>query len=131
MTHLWEAKHSYYCNEGNYFSRESVASHYDTWDEFMDENGDCDPDMNLLFRWDWDETDEETCESTFRGNTAERNGALKLFWMGQRKGLYRYTIVKVSRDDESAVAAFLQERFEHLVELWEPLRLVSAGEEGK
>jgi len=131
VTHLWEAKHSYYCNEGNYFSRESVASQYDTWDEFMDEDGDADFDMNLLFRWDWEETDEDTDEPTVRGDTAERNGTLKLFWMGQRKGLYRYTIVKVSRDDEPSVIAFLQERFEHLVALWEPLRLAAAGEEGK
>lgn len=122
MKHLWEQNHSYYCNEGNYFTSESVESAYDSWDDFFEENGDSDFDMNLLFRWDWEETDEETGEPTFRGDTSERNGTLKLFWIGQRKGLYRYSLVKVCRDDEPKVISFLKERFNHLVNLWSPLK---------
>ena len=53
MPHLWEIKHPYYCNEGNYFARESCCTEYGSWADFMEEGGDSDFDMNLVFRWDW------------------------------------------------------------------------------
>jgi len=42
--------------------------------------------------------------------------------MGQRKGLYRWSIIEVCRADEPAVIAFLQPRLEHLASLWLPLQ---------
>ena len=35
---------------------------------------------------------------------------LLLFWMGQRKGLYRWTTVDISKSDENAVRVWLQQR---------------------
>lgn len=121
--HLWEADHAYYCNEGNFFanSHQLDAGEYDTFEGFLEEEGDSDMDYNLLFRWDWIEEDPETGESTFNGDEHHRNGQLKLFWMGQRKGLYRWSVIDVCRADEPAVIAFLKPRLAHLMSLWAPL----------
>ena len=122
--HLWEVDHTYYCNEGNYFDN-NCGSEFKSFAEFMDEFGGSNMDYNLLFRWDWTETryDEEGEElPAFNGDVNYRNGHLKLFWMGQRKGLYQYSIVDVCRADEPAVIEFLKPRLAHLLSLWEPLK---------
>ena len=119
--HLWEASHLYYCNEGNYFAGESMESSYRSFADFIAEEGDSDMDYNLLFRWDWVEENAETGETTFNGDVNYRNGKLKLFWMGQRKGLYRWSVVEVCRADEPAVIKFLKPRLAHLMSLWSPL----------
>lgn len=123
MTHLWEADHAYYCNEGNYFASDTECSaRYRTWAEFFESEGNSDMDYNLLFRWDWKEGPEgEDSGSAFNGDVNYRNGILLLFWMGQRKGLYRWTEVEVCRADEAAVIAFLQPRLDYLADLWAPL----------
>ena len=118
--HLWEARHPYYCNEGNYYARESCEAYYKTWASFVESEGDDDMDLNLVFRFDWDENDGEG-DPTFNGDVYYRNGKLKLFYMGQRKGLYRWAIVEVCRADEPAVIEFLRPRWEHMQTLWAPL----------
>ena len=115
--HLWEVKHSYYCNEGNYYSSD-CGGYYKSFAEFLAEFGDSDMDYNLLFRWDWSEEDIQ-----FNGDPNYRNGKLKVFWMGQHKGLYRFDIVEVCRADEPAVIEFLKPRFAYLMELWAPMTL--------
>ncbi len=122
--HLWEVDHPYYCNEGNYFARESCESLYRSFADFLEAEGGGDMDLNLLFRWDWTETvydDEGDEKPSFNGDVNYRNGRLKLFWMGQRKGLYRWSIVDVCRADEPQVIEYLRPRFLHLVSLWSPL----------
>jgi len=118
--HLWEVDHPYYCNEGNYFSSESVCDEHKTWASFFDGYKDADMDMNLVFRWDWREGDDWGA-GPFTGDVNYRNGHLLIFWMGQRKGLYRYSRVEVCRADEPAVIEFLRPRWEHLKTLLEPL----------
>jgi hypothetical protein len=127
MKHLWEVGHAYYCNEGNYYARESVETYYQSFADFLEEEGDSDMDYNLLFRWDWIEEDGDG-KPNFNGDANYRNGKLKLFWMGQRKGLYRYSIVEVCRADEDAVRAFLAPRWEYLRALWEPFDTAHEGE---
>jgi hypothetical protein len=122
VKHLWEVDHPYYCNQGNYFATggQETSTRYKSWAEFFTEEGDCDPDYNLLFRWDWQEG--ELCDAAeFNGDVNYRNGVLLLFWMGQRKGLYRWSEVEVCRADEPAVREFLQSRFDYLKRVWEPL----------
>ena len=119
--HLWEVDHAYYCNEGNYYNNDCGAE-YKSFADFLEEEGDSDMDYNLLFRWDWVERDAETDEPSFNGDVYYRSGRLKLFWMGQRKGLYRYSIIEVCRADEPAVIEFLKPRMEHLFKLWAPLK---------
>lgn len=114
--HLWEAKHAYYCNLGNYYSND-CGSTYKSWSDFIAEEGDSDFDYNLVFRWDWQEDDERA----FTGDVNYRNGQLEIFWMGQRKGAYRYSTVEVCRADEDAVRAFLLPRWEYIRNLWAPI----------
>jgi hypothetical protein len=126
--HLWECDHSYYCNEGNYFSSnadEPFMSH-ESFADFLSEEGESDKDYNLLFRWDWKEVDEETGECNFYGDNYYRNGKLLLFFMGQRKGLYRWVEVEVCRADEPSVIKYLAPRWQHMQELWAPLACVQA-----
>lgn len=120
--HLWEANHSYYCNEGNYYCKVSddPAGRYKSFAEFLTEFHNIDKDYNLLFRWDWHEGSVHDLLD-FNGDIYYRNGELKLFWMGQRKGLYRWDIVSVCRADEQEVIKFLQPFWEHLAELWTPI----------
>lgn len=120
MKHLWEVSHPYYCNEGNYYAHEQPTTHYKSWGEFVAAEADVDFDMNLLFRWDWREG-EDWDLTPFNGDANYRNGVLVLFWMGQRKGLYRWTTIEVCRADEPAVIEFLRPRMAHLLRLWEPL----------
>ena len=117
---LWEAEHSYYCNDGNYYARESVESKYRSWTQFLAEEGNSDFDLNLVFRWDWREG-EGWDLAEFNGDENYRNGELKIYWMGQRKGLYRYSTVEVCRADEPRVREWLEQRWEHLEKLWEPI----------
>lgn len=122
MKHLWEVDHPYYCNEGNYFApgNEQPTTHYRSWAEFVEAEADSDFDMNLLFRFDWYEGEDQEL-APFNGDVNYRNGQLRLFWMGQRKGLYRWSTVEVCRADEPAVIDFLRPRMAHLLSLWEPL----------
>lgn len=115
---LWEIDHPYYCNEGNYFAKgsEQPHMHFNTWAAFFDEYGDSDMDYNFLIRWDWDEEEERA----YTGDDYYRNGILKLFWMGQRKGLYQWSTVEVCRADEPAVREFLQPRWDYMRKMWEP-----------
>lgn len=122
-THLWEVEHEYYCNEGNYYAsgRDQPTSRYRTFSAFLEAEGNSDFDMNLLFRWDWRESEDWGHGSEFNGDENYRNGVLLLFWMGQRKGLYRWTEIEVCRADEPAVIEFLQPRLDYLAGLWQPL----------
>lgn len=118
MKHLWEADHPYYCNEGNYFKND-CGDEFKTWALFYEAYHDADFDMNLVFRFDWREG-EDWNAGKFTGDVNYRNGRLLIFWMGQRKGLYRWSEISICRADESAVIEFLKPRYDHLRKLWEP-----------
>ncbi len=131
--HLWEVDHPYYCNEGNYFARGSECScHYQRWQDFVSEQGDGDMDMNLVFRFDWtppwkDGDSKQPIE--WQADEYYRDSVLKLFYIGQRKGLYRWVTVDVCRADEPSVREWLQVRWDHMRALWEPLSTNTNGVE--
>jgi hypothetical protein len=112
--HLWEIDHPYYCNEGNYYTSESIETEYESWSDFFEDQGDADFDMNLVFRWDWRKADAPDKEEW-----GIDHDTLLIFWMGQRTGLYRYSTVKVTDADEPAIKEWLTKRWQHLVFLWE------------
>lgn len=121
--HLWEVDHAYYCSESNYYSAERHAT-YGSWAEFADSEGENDMDLNLVFRWDWTlpwDDDTNTYSLVANPDPYYRDGKLWVFWMGQRKGLFRATETDVCAADEPAVRAWLQARLNHLATLWEPL----------
>jgi hypothetical protein len=120
---LWEADHKYYCSESNYFSNDTFSSHK-SWASFIAEEGDGDMDYNLVFRWDWREGGDWGA-GDYTGDDNYRNGLLQIFYVGQRKGLFRCVQVDVCRADEPGVRAFLEPRLAHLMALWGPLEGVA------
>ena len=128
IKHLWEADHSYYCSETNFFlsanRADETVSSYRSWEEFLADSLDDDMDMNLLFRWDWLEGEENDLPP-FNGDSHFRNGKLLLFTMCQRIGYHRCEKVDVCRADEPAVIEFLRPRLAHLMSLWSPLTLAA------
>jgi hypothetical protein len=118
--HLWEYGHPYYCNEGNYLARPlehpDCWQEYDSWREFLDEWGDSDPDLNLVFRWDWHARHLEYPE-----DYPEETHVLKLFLMLQRKAFNKSVEVAVTAADEPAVRDWLQGRAKTMAAIWEPL----------
>lgn len=120
--HLWEIDHPYYCSEGSYWLPgtrwHEVHNEYETWADFLSEWGGNDPDLNLLFRWDWkraDPADHEPYGEEVPGDHVE------LFYFMQRKARNMSVFVKVTEADETAVREFLTTRAEHMRKLWEPL----------
>ena len=113
MKHLWEVEHSYYCNQGNY-TFNNAGSYYDSFDEFLESWGEMDLDYNLLFRWDWKDSQNP-------GYELSKGDELQLSWMLQRKGHYVFSVVKVKKEDELKVIEFLKPRLEYMKQLWEPM----------
>lgn len=111
MTHLWEGRHPYYATEGNYFSGGMHVS-FDSWEEFYEIEGNSDPDMNLVYRWDW--------QSEY-GDDGE--DVLSVFFVGQRKASLRSVSVIVVKSDESEVRAWLVKRAKTMAAIWNPIGL--------
>lgn len=126
MSHLWEIDHPYYCTEGNYHAKDRHQV-YESWAEFV-ENGwfDSDPDMNLLFRWDWMSWRRHP-DPDLR---SDRPDELLLFFVLQRKADHYSMSVCVTDDDEPAVRAWLEERAKTIAAIWEPITLVTGEQAG-
>jgi len=109
---LWEAEHPYYAQRGNYFNN-NCHQNFESWADFIAAEGDSDPDMNLIYRWDWiPAKPSDGCD----------DDELSIFIVGQRKAIHRScTISPISRDDEPAVRAWLQPRLELLMKIWLPV----------
>lgn len=125
MTSLWEAAHPYYCKEGNFYARgDEVHGEYDSWQDFHDDWGDADPDMNLVFRWDWKKTDPDDLDDD------EEPGPdrLQVFWVLQRKAILRSTTCIVTAEDEPAVRKWLEVRATAIAAIWSPLELASRSD---
>lgn len=134
---LWDVDHPYYCSESNYYvggvPRELLPHRLpfpgiDPWEGFTPYDHqefeswadfgwkDSDPDMNLLFRWDWQTPDPDDYEA----GEERPPEKLELFWMLQRKGRFMVVSFPVGRDEEPEIREWLQARFEHLLKLWTP-----------
>lgn len=113
--HLWEAQHSYYCSDSNYYvgGPDYGGLEFSSWPDFLAEFEDADLDMNLVFRWDWRLADADN---------EQESDTLYIYFILQRKGNFLPVRVNgVTKDDEKAVKAFLRPRWEHLRTLWDPL----------
>lgn len=122
-THLWETDHPYYCAEGNFYTR---GNHNlcESWQEFHDLVGDWDPDMNLLFRWDWFRP-EDVADDDHSGDR------LLTFWVGQRKALQYSYECPITVADEPAVREWLEKCARTITALWAPLDLGLVLAEGE
>lgn len=112
MTTIRNSDHPYYAQEGNFFAND-CHTEFDSWQEFMDEEGDSDMSLNLVYRWDWHVPEDE--------NDWPGEETLKLYFIGQRKALARSVFVKVNAEDEPAVINWLLPRARHLRGVWYPL----------
>lgn len=129
--HLWEIDHPYYCNEGNYYASplEGLHSIYDSWGDFIADWGATDPDMNLVFRWDWKRANPDDYEPDDDGVIRVPEDKLLVFWVLQRKAILRSTECAVTGADEPAVLAWLAERAKTVTAIWEPINLTAASSE--
>jgi len=118
MKKLWEVEHPYYCNQNNYFDN-GCFEQCDSWASFVDENEDL--DMNLVFRWDWELLiDKDGKPMPMNPDPYYRDGKLLIFYIGQRKGLFRSVEIAVCQADEPMIREWLLIRYEHLKKLWSP-----------
>lgn len=110
--------HSYYCSESKYYVNGCYnygRCDYETWADFKDEwldPGDLlNDDLNHVFRFDI--TESEETPGTF---------ALWLFFILQRKGIYRPVWVKhITAEDIPEIEEFLKDRWEYLKKQWEEI----------
>jgi hypothetical protein len=131
--HLWEIDHPYYCQDHNFRARPSQDNschvHNESWAEFMDGWGDSDPDLNLVFRWDWKRADPDDYEPDDDGVIRIPGDRLDLFIMLQRKGDFWAVSVDVTDEDEPAVREWLAERAKTMAAIWEPIALTHREDE--
>lgn len=119
MTKLYEVDHEYYCNDGNYFDNKCLQE-YKCWSDYLAENRDAEDYYNLIFRWDWVANEDEDENVIKSDDIYYRESTLKLYYMGQRKGLFRIVHVQVCKADEPKVREFLEKKWEYLKTLWLP-----------
>lgn len=109
--------HSYYCNLGNYY-KNGVGEKYRSWSDFLADWEDSDMDYNLVFRWDVKPHDDEKTELGYY---------MEVFFILQRKGIYTFSVIdNVFDRDVKSIVEFLSPRYNHLMELWEPLLIPKA-----
>jgi hypothetical protein len=117
--HLWEPDHPYYCAEGNFY-KTGCHNLCESWQEFHEMVRDWDPDLNLLFRWDW-----FVPQDVLPGDDGRQR--LLTFWTGQRKALQYSWECPVTPDDEPAVRAWLEERAKTIAAIWAPIAVALPG----
>lgn len=125
--HLWEHDHPYYASDGCYFTPghkwHEVHSEWESWEDFYEAWGTNDPDLNLLYRWDWNRPDaadyeferEENPEFQMPGDT------LHLYFMLQRKARPHSHAITITEADEPAVREWLTERAKTIRAIWAPI----------
>lgn len=124
MSKLWEVKHPYYINEGNYF-KAGCHEKWATWQLFEAEWSDANLDYNWFVAWDWLEG-EDNGAGEYTGDDYYRNGRLVLQCIGRRKSYLGSHEVSVCRADEPKVREFLQTRWIYMRDMWSPF----SGDEG-
>ena len=111
MRHLWEVEHPYYCSESNWYSGEAYVR-YESWASFIENCGDLDTDLTLVFRLDW----------RVDGFNSHGPYCLSLFVMLQRKGLFRpIEVYGVTPEDEPAIREWLEKHWDKIGEMWAPI----------
>lgn len=116
---LWECSHAYYCNAWNYYSNDTTVN-FECWDDFAKDTEGEDFDYNLVFRFDWYEGGDYDLPE-YKGDDNDRFAKLWIYYVVQRKGLFRSVSINVCRNDEPAAVEWLWPRFAHLKSLWDPL----------
>jgi len=118
--HLWDVDHPYYAAEGNYCAR-GYHQVYESWVDFAAERGNDDPDLNLVYRWDWRKPGEDS--------TTEHD-TLSVYYVQQRKARCASAAIAVNEGDEPAVRKWLEQQSQTMTAIWSPLVLAKAANRG-
>lgn len=107
--------HDYYCNMNNYYSNDCFNG-FETWNDFFEEFGDADMDMNLVFRWDIGLYEDD------EGDPVGDKFHMKVFIIGQRKGIFIPILISVvTEDDVPHIKKYLSKYWDKLNDLWAPI----------
>jgi hypothetical protein len=105
------ADHPYYCSESNYYSNEAGAT-WETMTDFLAGFESADEDMNLVFRWDIRQRDEDNPGRYYA----------EVFMMHQRKGIFSpHHIKHINEGEAIRFRAYLEKHWKVMRALWEPL----------
>lgn len=105
------AEHPYYCSERNYYSNDAGAV-WETMTDFLAEFEGSDVDMNLVFRWDIRQRDEDNPGRYYA----------EVFMMHQRKGIFSpHHIKHINEGEAIRFRAYLKKHWKVMRALWEPL----------
>lgn len=112
--------HRYYCNNGNYFDNDCVG-YYENWNEFLDDCEDMDIDYNLIFRFDLEDIGDFD-EYEIPLEELETYLRLKIYIIGQRKGIFRVVIIKnIKEENFESINNYLRRHKDYLKELWKEI----------
>jgi hypothetical protein len=111
LTPLLAADHPYYSSDSNYYS-DDASTTWETMTDFLKEFEDADVDMNLVFRWDVHERDEDHPGRRYA----------EVFMVYQRKCIYApHHIRHINEDEAVRFRAYLEKHWETMKKLWSPL----------
>ena len=103
--------HPYYCSESNYYSNDAGAT-WETMTDFLAEFESGDVDMNLVFRWDIKQRDEENPGRYYA----------EVCMMQQRKGIFSpHHIKHINEEEAIRFKGYLEKHWETLKAMWQPL----------
>lgn len=103
--------HPYYCSDSNYYSNDAGET-WETMTDFLAEFESCDEDMNLCFRWDIKERDEENPGRYYA----------EVFIMHQRKGIFAPHHIKHINEAEAVrFRAYAERHWKVLQAIWMPI----------
>lgn len=125
---LEATNHEYYCSNSNYYVGDYNGENhglceYETWNEFkedwMFDGNIIDHDYNHCFRFDirnkYDEEKDEDIQDEYY---------LELFFILQRKGIFRPVIIKtIKEDDMYELEQYLKECCNYLKKQWEEVEV--------
>lgn len=101
-------EHDYYCSLYNYHVPGETEK-FETWQDFYEEFGDADVDMNLVVRWD------------IKKGEKQGDFYMNVFILQQRKGdFYPVIINHVNKNDYTSIKKYLSIHFEKIKNIWMP-----------
>lgn len=122
IKHLWEYEHPYAATPGNFYMageerRYASLAEWAAWN--MTNEGQRDPTLNHIWRWDWEITYDKAPGDARHEYTREVH-TLHLFWVALRKARLFSHHIAVTPDDEPAVRELLQQHAEVVRRYWLP-----------
>lgn len=119
--YLYDVDHPYYCESGSYWNGQNDYHHeYESAEIFLEDFGKSDPDLNLVFRFDWGGLGSPSCEELDENKTS----TFRVWWIVQRKGFMASAEFPVTKSDEPMLREWLETRWNKMVEIWNPISKV-------